>query len=138
MSGMPGVVRGALGVVVLVALLIVVNGWWREYREDGASVASPSEATQTPDAAPGSEAEAPPAAEEAPAEAPQPSGQEVVVLIEGLNFREEPSRDGELIRGLGRGTRLTHLQTADGWHRVKDADGVEGYVSANPQYTEIE
>lgn len=141
MSHLPRVLRAAAGVAVLFALLVVVNGWWRDYQRGVDPVDPPSEATQTPDGAAGGEAPAaPPAEGETPAEReePQPSGQEVVVLIDGLNFRKQPSREGELIRGLGRGSRLAHLETADGWHRVRDEDGVEGYVSASPQYTKVE
>lgn len=144
MSRTPRVLRGAAGLIVLLVLVVVVNGWWREYQRGPEPVAPPAETTPTPDGAAGAET---PAAGEAPAggdappaatEQPRPSGQEVVVLIDGLNFRREPSRAGELIRGLDRGTRLEHVQTADGWHRVRAEDGVEGYVSANPQYTGVE
>jgi hypothetical protein len=68
---------------------------------------------------------------------PEAAQATVVVIIDGLNFRREPSQTGELIRGLRLNDELAHLGTADGWHHVRDAEGVEGYVSANPQYTEV-
>jgi hypothetical protein len=119
---------------VLIILVVLVNGWWGEYRRGDAPV-SPAEATSTPE--PGTEQ---PAAEgeEPEEETPEASGGTVIVLIEGLNFRKEASREGELIRGLTRGTRLEHIETLDGWYRVKDDSGVEGYVSSSPQYTELQ
>lgn len=129
MSGVGRIARAALGVVVLLALVFLVNGWWSDYRRGEAPVVPVAETTPTPDGA---------AAEESADEPPVATSATVVVLIEGLNFRKEPSREGELIRGLGRGTRLQHLGTSDGWHHVRDDNGVEGYVSASPQYTEVQ
>jgi ABC-type lipoprotein release transport system permease subunit len=134
MSDAGRIARGVLGVIVLIIIVVVVNGWWGEYRRGDAPVPS-AEATSTPEPAP----EEPAAEGEEPAaETPEASGATVIVLIEGLNFRKEPSREGELIRGLTRGTRLEHIETVDAWYRVKDESGVEGYVSSSPQYTELQ
>jgi len=137
MSGVGRVARGAAGVAVLILLLVLVNGWWRDYRRGEAPVSPQAEATSTPQPSP--ESEQPPAegAEQPTGQEAGSSGATVVVLIEGLNFRKEPSREGELIRGLGKGTQLVYLETVDGWYRVRSEDGTEGYVSASPQYTEV-
>lgn len=125
--------RAVLGVFVLLVLFVLVNSWWRDYRGIGENGESAAETTVTPE----------PSAEDTPATEGQPDDTEestratVVVLIDGLNFRKEPSREGELIRGLGQDDRLTHLGTEDGWYRVRDESGAEGYVSASPQYTEL-
>ncbi|MBE0416271.1 MAG: SH3 domain-containing protein [Coriobacteriia bacterium] len=136
MSGVGRIARAALGVVVLLALVFLVNGWWSDYRRGEAPVVPVAETTPTPDGAAAEDSAAPPA--ESADEPPVVTSATVVVLIEGLNFRKEPSREGGLIRGLGRGTRLQHLGTSDGWHHVRDDNGVEGYVSASPQYTEVQ
>jgi len=60
----------------------------------------------------------------------------VVVLIEGLNFRTAP--DGDVIDTLSRDSRLILIESDGGWHHVMDADGVEGWVAANPQYVRLE
>jgi hypothetical protein len=134
MSDVGRIARGVFGVIVLIIIVVLVNGWWGEYRRGDAPV-TPAEATSTPQPTP----EQPAAEGEEPAaETPAASGATVIVLIEGLNFRKEPSREGELIRGLTRGTRLVHIETVDAWYRVKDESGVEGYVSASPQYTELQ
>ncbi|MFU8890182.1 MAG: SH3 domain-containing protein [Anaerosomatales bacterium] len=128
------IARAALGVVVLLALVFLVNTWWGDFRR-GEPPAVVGETTTTP----GGDAETPEEpADDADGEEPAASEATVVVLIEGLNFRREPSREGELIRGLSRGTRLEYLETNDGWHHVRDDDGVEGYVSASEQYTEVQ
>jgi hypothetical protein len=133
MSGVGRVARAAVGVIVLLGLVFLVNNWWGDYRRgDPPDVVA--ETTPTPEGAP----ETPAEPGEVPAEEPAASGATVNVLIEGLNFRKEPSREGELIRGLNRGTRLELLGTADGWHHVRDDAGVEGYVSASEQYTEVQ
>ncbi len=137
MSDVGRVARGAAGVVVLILLVVLVNGWWREYRRGDAPVAPQPEATSTPEPAPESEEPAGEGGGEPADEGAEPSGATVVVLIEGLNFRKEPSREGELIRGLNRGTELVYLETVDGWYRVRTEDGTEGFVSASPQYTEV-
>ncbi len=127
-------IRAVFGVIVLLILFMLVNSYWGEYRgvrEDGESA---EEITATPEPS----AEETPAAEGQPEETDETAGGTVVVLIDALNFRKEPSRDGGLIRGLGRNDRLTHLGTKDGWHHVRDENGVEGYVSASPQYTELQ
>lgn len=128
-------VRAAVGVAVLIILVVVVNGWWGDYRSGGSGSVGGGETTQTAEPPASEEPEAPadPGTDEP--ESAQPT---VVVLIEGLNFRREPSREGELIRGLSRGTRLTLLETDGGWHHVRDNAGVEGYVSASEQYTEVQ
>jgi hypothetical protein len=134
MSNVGRVARAVFGVVVLIGLVFLVNSWWGDYRR-GDPPAVVTETTATPDGAAEAPAES---GEESADEQPAASGATVLVLIEGLNFRKEPSREGELIRGLSRGTRLEHLGTADGWHHVRDDAGVEGYVSASEQYTEVQ
>lgn len=129
------VARAIVGVVVLALIFVLVNSWWREYRRSDAPEKPAAETTSTPEAGEegGKEGEKP-----AEGQTPADAKSTVVVLIEGLNFRKEPSRDGALIRGLSRGTRLVLLETVDGWHHVKDDAGVEGYVSSSSQYTEVQ
>ncbi len=133
--GAPTPIRATIGVIALLSLLLVVNSWISDYRGSAEGPQTSGEATATPD---GDEA----AAEGEPEEPGEPETESagqgtVVVIIEGLNFRREPARDGELIRGLRLNDELTHLGTVDGWYHVRDGDGVEGYVSTNSQYTEL-
>jgi len=125
--------RGVLGVVVLLVLFLVVNGWWRDYRGVGENDEREVETTETVEPS----AEETPPVEERPEDGEEGIRGTVVVLIDGLNFRKEPTREGAVIRGLSREDRLTHLATENGWYHVRDEDGLEGYVSASPQYSEL-
>lgn len=61
----------------------------------------------------------------------------VVVLIEGLNLREQPLAVAKVIRGLSRGEQLHLLATGTGWYKVSDSKGSVGWVTANPLYDEV-
>ena len=132
------------GLLVLVAILFTVLSFYGNYREAQEARNAPAETTATPEAAPAEETaeEGEQPAEEQPAEgSDQPAeegGKVVIVVIDGLNFRPEPSPDGAPIRGLAKNDRLTYLGTENGWYHVRDVEGTEGYVSANSQYTRLE
>lgn len=61
----------------------------------------------------------------------------VMVLAEGLNLRAEPRTNSDVIKKLKRGTALELLETANGWYRVRDDAGDEGWVAAGGNYTEL-
>ena len=128
------VFRPALAIGLLVIIVIVVMSFFGGYRTNGdepvTETIQSEDATETPEP----EAEESDQEEAAPEES---TGATVIVLIEGLNFRKEPSRSGELIRGLDEGVSLKHVETADGWYKVEDSDGTVGYVSASSQYTDL-
>ncbi len=131
--GVPRPIRAILGVVALAMIAFLVFGWLGDYRGADERVDANGETTVTPDGDGAAETQTP--TPEGPGEAG--TGGTVVVVIEGLNFRREPQSDAERIRGLARNEELTHLETQGDWYHVRDASGVEGYVSANPQYTEL-
>ena len=49
----------------------------------------------------------------------------------GLRLRADASTSSAIYRLLPKGTKLTILETLDGWYQVSCADGVKGYVSAS-------
>ena len=61
----------------------------------------------------------------------------VIVVAEGLNFREKPDTGSKVIKKLKKGTSLELLETKTGWYRVKDADGDEGWVASGTQYSKL-
>jgi N-acetylmuramoyl-L-alanine amidase len=136
------IARPVIAVVVLAIIGLLVLSYWGGYRSDKQASAEPetettatAEATESPEAA-AAEQGSSESSEEA---AEEPSGKgTVIVLIDGLNFRTGPSKSGELIRGLDEGEKLEYLATEDGWYKVKDADGNEGFVSASTQYTQLQ
>lgn len=135
------VIRAAVGLAVLVVLFFMVLGWWRDFRQANPVVPDKKTsvvATSTPSPKPsaGEEATEKPA-EASPADKATSEPEYVIVLIEGLNFRPEPSADSKPIRGLSEGEKLVLIETKGGWYQVRADDGTEGWVSADPQYSEI-
>ncbi len=125
--------RGVAAWVLLAIVLWSVIGAYAEFRKGSTA----------PPAAPavGGEREA---TESAPAtEAPEGSSatpeeeRRVEVLTEGLNLREQPSTSSRVIKRLSKGTRLTVIEEAFSWYRVRDPDGDEGWVAKGGQYTRL-
>ena len=123
-TGTARLVKGILGVIVVVILFITVSNWWGDYkreaaRQPGKVSTSTVESTKTSGASNASTASV------------------VVVLIDGLNFRKKPAADAATIRGLKKGEKLTLVSTTADWYQVKDSKGTVGYVAAKPQYVRV-
>lgn len=59
-------------------------------------------------------------------------------VIYGVNMRKAPGTTGEVVRMLTKGEELLVLEKAnDGWFKVRDASGVEGYASSNSKYIKL-
>lgn len=115
------VLRAIAGVIVLLILVVVVNGWWSDYKK-----ASPKKAsTETTATAP-------------PADPTAATGPKVLILVDGLNFREQPDATGANIRGLKKGETFILVSKTGSWLELQDASGQNGWVNNNPQYVRIE
>jgi SH3-like domain-containing protein len=116
------VIRALAGLTVLAILLLTVNGWWAEYKAatpKAGSVETTGSAVATPTA-------------------PAASGGPVVVLTDGLNFREQPDATGASIRGLKKGETFVLVSENGSWLEIEDASGKVGWVNNNPQYVRVE
>jgi SH3-like domain-containing protein len=113
------VIRAIAGLIVLVTILVTVNGWWADYKKAAPSRLS-AETTAT-----------------AEATATAGTGQTVVILTDGLNFRENPDATGVTIRGLKKGEQFVLVSQNGSWLEIKDASGKNGWVNNNPQYVRI-
>jgi uncharacterized protein YgiM (DUF1202 family) len=104
-----------------VILVVTVNGWWTDYKSQTpkktAETSATAEATETP--------------------APAPT-QTVLILTDGLNFREKPDATGATIRGLKKGEKFVLVSKSGSWLQLQDASGQAGWVNNNPQYVKIE
>lgn len=121
--------RAVAAVVVLALVAMFVLSYWGHYRE----ATGPSrETTATAGSSEKSTSDDPGEAGEGAAKT-----QSVLVLTDGLNFRETPEKDGELIRGLKKGDTLTYLKTDGDWFNVRAADGTEGFVTSSEKYTQL-
>ncbi len=115
------VLRAIAGVIVLLILVVVVNGWWGDYKK-----ASPKKSSaETTATAP-------------PADAAAATGPTVLILVDGLNFREQPDATGANIRGLKKGEKFILVSQTGSWLELQDASGQNGWVNNNPQYVRIE
>lgn len=131
------VAKAIAGIVVLVVLAWIVNGYIGEYRESSGSGEPTSRDSATPTAPPAETGGEQP--ESDPASPAQDSGVgSVTVLIDGLNLRKEAKTDSPTLGGLKEGDKLTLIGQADGWYEVQTTDGSRGWVSANPAYAKAE
>lgn len=134
-TALANVLKGAAGVAVLFVLLTTVSRWWGDYRaSDAPAGSSVATSTASPE---GEGAKEPKTADPGDTEK-APEAKTVVVLTEGLNFRQEPSRDAKVIRGLAKGEKMTLVKTESGWHQVEDKEGTRGWISANTTYSEVQ
>lgn len=119
------VIKAAIGLLVVFILLGLVNRWWGEFRSESANGSGSTTATST----------APPQGEgEKPSDSTK-SAKRLVVLTDGLNFRERPSRGGNAIRELDKGETLILIKKEGDWYNVEDSKGVKGWISADSTYT---
>lgn len=117
--------KGAIGVVIVVALLIVVSNWWGDYKSESSRLDSvTSTGTVTTTRTVSGETSA--------------TTKFGVVLIEGLNFRKAPDSTSATLRGLKKGEKLIIVGSKDEWYHVKDSTGATGWVTAKPQYVQVE
>lgn len=143
-KGLERILRAAAAVAVLVVILVLVLNWWGDYRgsdssdvqeDTGASI----EATETPEGEDSGGGEGSATEEESTDESTdEPSLGTVVVLVNGLNFRAEPSGSAELLDGFADGVELDYLATENGWFKVRDSKGRVGYVSAQEQFARLD
>lgn len=124
-KGMSAVLRALGGLLLAGVVAYFVIGYVQQYRQAQRSEPRSSEASRAVGTT------------ESATQAPQPSTKVVVILIDGLNFRKSNEPKAAAIRGLKKGEQLTMLEKNSGWYHVRDAAGVEGWVSANPQYLEV-
>ena len=112
------IIRGLLGIAVIGLILVMLNGWWGEYRTAARSAGSVS-ATSSP----------------IPATAVTPA--KATVLIDGLNLRQSPAVTAVSIRGLKKGQTVVVLNTNGSWMQVRDTDGTTGWVTGDSQYIKV-
>jgi len=132
MFSLPPVIRAVGGVVLLAVVVVIVISL---LMRDGGTTPTPGNqgtttetATSTIDAT----------GSVTPTDAAVPDGEAyVTVVADGLKLRDQPSRDGNILKSLATGQRLVWLETNNGWYRVRDAEGTEGWVAAGAEYSEL-
>lgn len=64
------------------------------------------------------------------------AGGTIVVLVDGVNFREHPNGSARIISTLPKGTKLTYVAQQGSWFNATAPDGAKGWLTASPQYVE--
>jgi uncharacterized protein YgiM (DUF1202 family) len=123
------IIKGVVGLAVVVALLMVVNNYWTSYKK--ASPSKSAVATSTVEASAAAKPEEPSPADQLA------QNSTALVLIDGLNFRQKPDATGATIRGLKKGEKFIVVSQNGSWLELKDANGTVGWVTNNPQYMKI-
>jgi len=131
------VLRAIVGLIVLFVLLLVVMGWWREYKDAPTKDSGAATTTQTPSPAAAEEGSGG-SATEPPSGGSGGESETLVVLVDGLNLRVEPQSDAKAVRGLNKGERLVLVKKDGKWYQVKTSKGDAGWISSNPGYTRTE
>lgn len=138
----PRPVRAALAVGALALVLWMVAGALLSYQSALRSSRGDDEATSAP--APSGNATATggqattDGARDGEGEQTGSSGAAVIVLVDGLNLREQPSTSARVIKRLQAGQRLLFVEEGNGWYHVRDVDGSDGWVAAGGSYTRLE
>jgi len=126
--------KTVIGLVVLVGLLMLVLNWWGDYRAAQRASASKRQIETTATPSPQSSEET---ATDTPASPVESATKTVLVVqVPGLNFREEPSGTAKAYRGLKKGEKVVLLEQDGDWYKVEDVNGLVGYITANPAYTQ--
>ena len=115
MSGLGKVARGLIGLVVVVALLLTVRAWYRDYTVAArrAATASSKSTTRSVDAT---------------AVVPV-QGQRVAILVDGLSMRSTPETSTKVVRSLKKGEQLLLVGvTQSNWLQLRDSSGKLGFV----------
>lgn|GEM_PF-6692903 len=144
--------KAAAGIVIMAVVLIVVIGWYGDYKIGQAQLKQKNAANQTAETGqedsntstdesaqqsnPGDEQ---PADESADAgDNPSDTGKTVIVLAEGLSLREAAQRNAKVIKRLKKGDELSLISEKSGWYEVDAGGGVKGWVTAGSQYSAIQ
>ncbi len=121
------VLKAIAGLVVLFLLLYTVSNWWQEYRSESAK---PRSGTGSAVGEGSGEPGQSPAAVNA--------GATVVVLVDGLNLREEPSGTAKTLQGLDKDQKVVVIKQEGKWYEVKTSEGKTGWISSSPSYSRLE
>ncbi|TLS50012.1 NlpC/P60 family protein [Paenibacillus antri] len=109
-----------------VSILERVNSYWLKVKDSRGTVGYVSSSSKYVDIQDGSGTTA-------------SSGSAAIAVVERtVNFREEPSVDGDQIRYLRTGEKVSILEKVNSyWLKVKDSKGKVGYVSSSSKYIDI-
>jgi hypothetical protein len=119
------VVRGLVGLVVVVVLIWTVNAWLRDYKTESRTKAKRSSAAAS-------------STVEATTVVPV-QGETAAILVNGLSLRSTPATATSAMRALRKGEALPLVGiTASNWLQLKDKNGKLGFVPNDAQTIKVE
>ena len=121
------VLKAIAGLLVLFLLLYTVSNWWQDYRSEAAKPRSSAGSAVGEGSGEPSQS---PSADNA--------GATVVVLVDGLNLRAEPSGTAKALQGLDKGDKVVVVKQEGKWYEVKTSEGKTGWISSSPSYSRLE
>jgi uncharacterized protein YgiM (DUF1202 family) len=125
-SGLNKVIRGLIGLAVVLVLLFTVRAWYDDYKvaaRKTATLASSSNASRTVDAT---------------AVVPV-QGQRVAILVDGLSLRSAPETSTKAVRPLKKGEQLLLVGvTQSNWLQLRDTSGKLGFVLNNVSAVKVQ
>lgn len=129
------VIRTAVPWVLLAILLLVIINIFAQY-QTAQKQAESATATDSARVDPGPAGPSKAASSTTGAKAAAPKGPTVVVIIDGVNFRESATNSSSVIEALNKGATLTWVATEGRWYKARDAKGRTGFISADPGLTQ--
>jgi uncharacterized protein YgiM (DUF1202 family) len=132
----PGtIIRMVAPWIVLAILLFVIVNFFSQYQaaQKSAQRAASADAARVDPGPVPSKSESPTATAKGAAQAKTPT---VVVIMDGVNFRQSATNGSKVISALKQGATLTWLATEGNWYKARDAERRTGYISANPTLTQ--
>lgn len=126
MSGLGKLVRGLIGVVVIVVLLGTINVYVGQYRRAQRNATAKKTSTKS---TPSVDATAVVAVQ----------GQSVVILADGVNMRSKPETSSKSVRAVKKGETLVLVGvTGTNWMQLRDPKGAMGFVVNNPSTLRVQ
>ena len=126
--------RLAAALVLLGVVLVALAGIFIDYQARvmrNAARNSPNSSAVQP-ASPSKSA----SASATPTSKPTPTGKTIVVLVDGVNFRQRPSGSSGIITTLTKGAKLTLIEQEGDWFHASTDSGVRGWLTSSSQYVE--
>jgi uncharacterized protein YgiM (DUF1202 family) len=133
----PGaIIRMAVPWILLVILLLVIMNFFAQY-QTAQKTAQRAAASESARVDPGPATPSNTASSTTSSKAPAaPKAPTVLVIMDGVNFRQSPTNGSTIIEALKQGATLTWVATEGNWYKARDGKGRTGFISANPTLTQ--
>jgi hypothetical protein len=126
-SGLSKLVRGLIGVVVVVVIIFTINAWYTDYKKASAKSEAVAAAKAKSSTSKDTTAVVP------------VQGQKVAVLADGVVLTSQAATGTKPVRALKKGETLLLVGiTSNNWLQLRDAKGKFGYVANNATKVKVQ